>query len=416
DELGQELRALQEVCQRERDITKDLRSMHRLDLDELGLQIQVTMASTESCRKLAADRERRVQEMQVQLVKRREHAQAQPARLRDGTIQRSPDVVSEGGFSELSDVTGGNALDLYITVGRVEERAFLELPQQQGAGALLEVPPEGALVTLVLAEFMHCDVGSTETAAGLRPRYDSLLSFGPFEVGDAQVEHFARGAVRLELQAFSATGTAAYVLGRAILPLAALLDCTPKDANPVVAGTLCFASETDSRVQIAAIHYKARWRKPIIQELQDYTARRGMSPAAAVAATIYGAGAGARACAGLADAAKALLVHVVSVSGLVPSLPGMMPEQLQPYVTYEVSGHKAHFTKTMMGPNCAFEDVSRTIVRVDADFCRWAEAGGMQLLVFDASQPHAGPTEEQLGLLGEARIDVSQLLTSLDCS
>ena len=33
----------------------------------------------------------------------------------------------------------------------------------------------------VIAEFMQFDVGSSETAGGLRPRYDSLLSFGPFE-------------------------------------------------------------------------------------------------------------------------------------------------------------------------------------------------------------------------------------------
>ena len=46
---------------------------------------------------------------------------------------------------------------------------------------LSQVPPATSLVTLVIAEFMHFDVGSSETAQGLRPRYDSLLSFGPFE-------------------------------------------------------------------------------------------------------------------------------------------------------------------------------------------------------------------------------------------
>eukprot|EP00931_Biecheleriopsis_adriatica_P088315 TRINITY_DN6265_c1_g1_i1.p1 TRINITY_DN6265_c1_g1~~TRINITY_DN6265_c1_g1_i1.p1 ORF type:complete len:3472 (+),score=884.51 TRINITY_DN6265_c1_g1_i1:159-10574(+) len=416
DELASELRALQDICQRERDITKDLRKMHQLDLDELSSTIQVTMADTERCKKMAQEREARVKELQLQLVKKKEGSIKQPAAIRAGAITGAPDVVSAGGFSGLSDVEGGkNVLDLYVTVGRIEERAMLEVPQRQGS-ATAAAPAEGDLVTLVLAEFLHCDVGCSETAAGLRPRYDSLLSFGPFEVGDAEVEHFARGAVRLELQAFASSGTSAYVLGRANLPLAALLDCTPQDPNPVVAGTLSFASEADTRIQIATIRYKAHWRTSIMQKLQEYTQRRGMSPTAVVAAAAAAApdaGAGAKAAAGLMDAPKGLMVHIFNVTGLVPPRPGIPPELLQPYVTYEVPGHKTHFTKTGNGANVSFEDANRLVVRVDADFCRWAEgSGGLHFLVFDAAVPTAGETEEQIGLIGEVRVPLSQLLSS----
>ncbi|CAK9111834.1 unnamed protein product, partial [Durusdinium trenchii] len=40
DELASELRALQEISQRERDITKDLRKMHQMDLEEIGSHMQ----------------------------------------------------------------------------------------------------------------------------------------------------------------------------------------------------------------------------------------------------------------------------------------------------------------------------------------------------------------------------------------
>ncbi|CAJ1458233.1 unnamed protein product [Effrenium voratum] len=269
DELAYELRALQKISQRERDITKDLRKLNQMDLEEIGSQMQVTMAEIERFKQLAEDREQRVKELQMRLVKRRDQRLVKPRLLGERA-----DIVSEQGFSDLSEVFGDqNILDLYVTVGQIEERALLELPRQ--GPVLSQVPPPTSLVTLVIAEFMHCDVGSSETAGGLRPRFDSLLSFGPFQVGDAEVEHFAKGALRLELQAFSSGGSAAYVLGRASLPLATLLDCTPQDPNPVVAGTLCFAAEADGRVQIAAVGYKARWRRSIIQAVESYALRRG---------------------------------------------------------------------------------------------------------------------------------------------
>eukprot|EP00434_Breviolum_minutum_P017129 symbB.v1.2.015116.t1/scaffold1119.1/size136827/5 len=543
DELASELRALQDISQRERDITKDLRKMHQMDLEEIGSQMQVTLSEIERFQKLAVDREARVKELQLRLVKRKEQRISR-AGVPGLPVGARADVVSEGGFSNLSDIVDmKNALDFYVTSGQIEERALLELPRQ---GAILsQVPPASSLVTLVLAEFMHYDVGSSETAGGLRPRYDSLLSFGPFEVGDPEVEHFAKGSLRLELQAFSSGGSAAYVLGRASLPLAALLDCCPQDPNPVVAGTLYFASEEDSRVQIAAVRYKARWRRSIIQELESYTIRRGVTPLAVADAevaghqlfniqhpkhsantaamirrlwiglavlgavrlaihmqrsvtstsapwcfanpdsingpfiqlqrlhligldlvhvasttlrepgwqcstmalgrpggqlqgpalcrsllpitrqlywnnvTIHGTPgaklsgdncssctyldlpiggpwpriscdalnphppkdanlqgwgrflycAGRPAAPGLLEAAKGLIVQIFNATCLVPAQQ-MPAEALQPYASYEVPGHKIHFTATGTGANVSFEDISRMVVRVDRDFCR----------------------------------------------
>eukprot|EP00439_Symbiodinium_sp_Y106_P086621 s162_g34.t1 len=312
DELGSELQALQDICQRERTIAKDSlrlsssrvgdrQKLHQMDLEEIHLQMQVRMSDSERLWKIAKEREglamlggllmlalaldpkhqTAVQELQLRLVKRKEQRFAQPR-----MVGARSEIISDGGFSDLSEIADDK-----------NDRALQELPRQ-GEGTW-QIPPENSLCTLVIAEFMHCDVGTSETAVGLKPRYDSLLSFGPFEVGDAEVEHFARAAVRLELQAFSTVGSASYVLGRAALPLAALLDCTPQDRsrdacedpNPVIAGTLSFAYEADTHVQIATVRYKARWRKSIIKPLETYTITRGMSPVAAVAAVAENAGA-----------------------------------------------------------------------------------------------------------------------------
>ncbi|CAL1156363.1 unnamed protein product [Cladocopium goreaui] len=52
------------------------------------------------------------------------------------------------------------------------------------------------------------------------------------------------------------------------------------------------------------------------------------------------------------------------------------------------------------------------VVRVDRDFCRWLEHQGLHVLVFDASAPSAGASEEQIGLIGEVHVPLLQLLSS----
>lgn len=424
DELAQELLALQAICQREKAINKDLRAMHRMDVDELGKTIEVTVADTVRCKRLASDREKRIEELQRELVRRRGLAETQPGLTRREAKagDRAPSVVSDGGFTGLTELEGGrNALDFYVTVGRVEERALLEVPRQYSSGT--EVLQETSMVTMVLTEFMHFDVGCSEEASGLRPRYDSLISFGPFEVSDPVLEHFARGAVRFELQAFAVGSAAAYTLGRASMPLAAMLDCTPQDPNPVVTGTLSFASESDARLQIATVQYKARWRRPILAALGLYATRLGLPSADAIAAAAAGGasagGAVARAHGSLMDRMRTLIVHIRTVSDLRPLRMGAPPENLRPYVCYELPGHKQHFSRTMVGPVCRFEDTGHVVLRVDNEFCRWAErppseGGGMHFVVFDGAAPvqPEQPTEEQIGVLGEVRVPLGTLLTS----
>jgi len=397
--------------------------MHTLDVDELGLQIQVTMEDTDRCKKLALDREKRIQEYRKELVKRQKLAVEQPGRPKPpGTYsERASDVISEAGFSGLTELDGvNNALDIYLTVGRVEERALLELPRRPNGD---EVMDEAALVTMIFVEFLHFDVACSEEASTLKPRYDSLLSFGPFEVSDPVVEHFAKGAVRFELQAFAVGGTAAYTLGRAILPLAVMLDCTPQDRNPVVTGTLSFAAESDSRIQIASIQYKARWRTSLLEALSLYAARLGSTPAAIVEAQTAKVGPGAYAAPGLMGAMRTLIVQIRSVTGLQSFRQGVPPEALRPYVSYEVPGHLEHATEVMAGSMCPFQDTHKMSVRIDDDFCRWVnkhpqEGGGLHFVVFDSNvpagqQPQVGvQSEDMLGVLGEVRIPIGTLLTS----
>jgi len=424
DDLAQEVRAIQDICMRERGITKDLRSIHRMDMDEHALQIQVTMQDTERCKHLASEREKRIEELQKELVRRKRVAAAEQMQVAPTTdYELAADVVSEAGFSECSELeASNNALDIFLMDGRLEERALVEIPRLASGE---EVPLETAIVTMVLVEFMNFDVVCSEEASGLRPHFESLISLGPFEVNDDVVEHFARGAVRFELQAFAVGATAAYTLGRASLPLAVMLDCTPKEPNPVVTGTLSFASETDVRLQIATVQFKARMRKTVLEALALFTTRRG-TPAAITAAAVDGGG-GMRAAAGLMNAVRTLIVQIISVEGLISYRPGVPPQALRPYVCYEgMPGQKQHSTDTMTGPSCRFEDTSSAVLRVDAEFCRWAdkdaaEGGGLHFVVFDSSAPGlpasgpapgTTPAEEQLGVLGEVWVPVGELLKS----
>ncbi|CAL1165432.1 unnamed protein product [Cladocopium goreaui] len=65
-------------------------------------------------------------------------------------------------------------------------------------------------------------------------------------------------------------------------------------------------------------------------------------------------GAGHPAAPGLMEAAKGLIVQIFNATCLVPSQQ-ISPDTLQPYASYEVLGHKTHFTQTGTGANVSFE-------------------------------------------------------------
>lgn len=400
EDLATEVRAVQAIKGREQEIGKDLKSLHNLDVTDLEQRIHVSVADTDRFRRKAQDLQARAQELQKALAKRK---QAEPLAMLSGAVERGPDVVSDAGFSDLSELEGeGNGLDVYLTVGRLEERVLLEMPQQPGQ----DITSEAALTTMVVAEFWMCEALFTENATGMRPRYDSLVSFGPFAVNDTVLDYFSRGVMRFELKCWTAINQTAYTIGRASFPLAALLDCTPNDPNPIVAGTLSFSSTEDDMFPVASLQYKMRWRRPVIQALEAYTRSRGGIVAAPQPASL--------ALGGLMDASKTLLVNIGGVVGLVSNRLGGPPEYIRPYVSYQLPGHREHHTKTMAGATCRFEDSSKMIVRVDKAFCQWVETGGgLHFMVFDAgSDSSTACTEDQLGLLGEVSIQLQPLLAS----
>ncbi|CAE8606726.1 unnamed protein product, partial [Polarella glacialis] len=111
---------------------------------------------------------------------------------------RPDDVVSLGGFSDVSDLEGcENALDVFIGQAEV---AVDVVERLQAAASAASQPPLSLdkIQTVVCVDLRGFDAGYSAVAAGLRPTYDSLVSFGPFGVDDSLLEHLSTGSLGVE--------------------------------------------------------------------------------------------------------------------------------------------------------------------------------------------------------------------------
>eukprot|EP00933_Yihiella_yeosuensis_P065783 TRINITY_DN6975_c0_g1_i2.p1 TRINITY_DN6975_c0_g1~~TRINITY_DN6975_c0_g1_i2.p1 ORF type:complete len:903 (-),score=209.23 TRINITY_DN6975_c0_g1_i2:119-2776(-) len=120
----------------------------------------------------------------------------------------------------------------------------------------------------------------------------------------------------------------------------------------------------------------------------------------------------------LGNAPHTLMVRVQRVSGLPPA-PRQRPDELRPYITYQVPGHGPHFSRSGQGPHPIFDDERTYEVRVDDAFCAWVEsAGGLHFLIFDDASPSGQGQDaaarnkdaHALGLVGEVKVSLKPLL------
>merc|ERR1740117_2882650 len=165
--------------------------------------------------------------------------------------------------------------------------------------------------------------------------------------------------------------------------------------------TVTFCDMADAGIPVARVRLKLRlrysiedliedWRQRVDVHKIDRTHRKHLDQS-------------------LLDSKQTLVVHVKRACGLPPA-PRQRPEQLRPYVFYQLPGQQPHFTRTGTGPHTSLDDICRIPIRVDDTFCKWAEqAGGLHIVVFDdaalaASEKGgsggAAAVDRSLGLLG----------------
>eukprot|EP00929_Paragymnodinium_shiwhaense_P003333 TRINITY_DN10380_c0_g1_i1.p1 TRINITY_DN10380_c0_g1~~TRINITY_DN10380_c0_g1_i1.p1 ORF type:complete len:1890 (+),score=519.41 TRINITY_DN10380_c0_g1_i1:164-5833(+) len=321
-------------------------------------------------------------------------------------LDRFADTASSAGFSDLSDLEGfENSLEVFFGEGSIETGGLEKLPGFIGVEQLRVV---------VCAEMRGFDAGYTAVAAGSRPRFDSLVSFGPFVVDDSTLQHFMDGNLHLELRAALSAGSEQRLLGVAKQPLKALLSYSRGERrNPVVGTTLHFFETADTGIPVARLRLKLRLRYSVEDLLEDFQQRADVHK---IDREHY-----RNVDKNLVDSRQALVVHVRRVCGLPPA-PRQRPEALRPYIYYQLPGQAAHFTRTGSGPHTALDDQGQFTIHVDGEFCKWVEtAGGLHFIVFDDSASSSakapggsssgpGSVERALGMLGEVKVSLRPLL------
>ena len=233
----------------------------------------------------------------------------------DGTLGQD-DVMSLAGFSDVSDLEDcANALDVFIGVGEVDLSAAQRLHEDLNRGEPPSAPPEpptgsapgapsppappapvppvppapsvppapGApqiaplpeeLRTLVCIEFVGFDMGFSAVASGLQPIYDSLVTFGPFNVNDDILEQLAEGMLRVEVHGSLPGSEGQRILGRGQLPMSGLLQYGTQDTrNPVAGGVVAIKDPKDQDILIAKLRLKLRLRYSIEELAEDFKMR-----------------------------------------------------------------------------------------------------------------------------------------------
>lgn len=163
------------------------------------------------------------------------------------------DTLSLAGFSDVSDLEDcANALDVFVGVGEIDLSAGQRLQEElnRWVSEVPIAPPMPSVVeelrSLVSIELIGFDLGFSAVAAGLQPVYDSLVTFGPFNVNDATLDEFARGQLKVEMHGTLPGSEKQHLLGQGVLPMAGLLQYGTQDrAN----------SDHVSRLTVASQHH-----------------------------------------------------------------------------------------------------------------------------------------------------------------
>jgi len=395
EELRKEIEEVRKLVAREEAISHEVKVWQQDELAGKRQEVKQVQQERQKWERLAGQHLNSLKDLQRQLAR---------IDAPQGLLAATGDVdtASSAGFSDLSDMDGAeNSLDVFLAEGEIEPAAILRSNVLSQAGADLR--------TMVCAELKGFDSGYTEVALGASPRYDSLVSFGPFVISDAFLDHLFHGSLGLELRVSSAVDGRDFVLGRGQMPLAALLQSSHLRRNPVICAAAQVFDIEDPAVRVACVRVKMHFRYSIEDEAEDFMHRFMV----AKSDRDYRLSVDAR----LADVPHPLLVQVHKVTGLPPS--GRDPEALRPYVFYQLPRTVPRFTRTSAGPYPIFNDNYTVPVVVDADFCHWVEHGkGLHLIVFDdaASPPPAAGASKQeihgkdLGLVGEVAFSLRPLM------
>jgi len=259
EELRKEVEEACRQVAREEAISKEVKAMQQVELSSKRQEVRQVQMEKQRWERLAAQHLNTLKELQRQLAR---VDAPQGLLAATGTV----DTASSAGFSELSDMDGvENSLDVFLAEAEIEPAAILRSTVLSQAGAHLR--------TLVCVELKGFETGYTEVALGPSPRYDSLVSFGPFVVSDAFLDHLFNGFLGLELRVSSVADGADFVLGRGQMPLAALLQSSHLRRNPVMCAAAQVYDIEDPAVRVACVRVKLHFRYSIEDEAEDFIHR-----------------------------------------------------------------------------------------------------------------------------------------------
>lgn len=362
-------------------------------MEDMQAKIETMRTDKEKWERLAKSRETKMKQME-KTVRKLEIMQEEVGE----------DMVSEAGFSEISDViqdVKDNALDIVINSGKIE----YQILNQHFFPSLPAYLAEQGLMTAVLIDFHDFDTVSSRTASGLEPRYDSIVTHAPFAVNEQVIKSFNTGSIKFSLQAFQLQGNqggqqAPVVIGEATVPLVSLLDCTPMDPQPIISGTLKFQSKKDPNVPIAHLQYKLKLRHSIVDLIHQFmTARNVEEVNLQLSRADFDPV--------LLNQVQQLFVQVFQISGFT-RLPSHILDSGRVFVQYSVFGYEQPVvTKSQRFSNIGsgtarFDEDKRLPVRVSEPFLLWIESGkALHIGVY---------VENTKNKIGECKIPLKPLL------
>mmetsp|Transcript_151757 Transcript_151757/g.486904 ORF Transcript_151757/g.486904 Transcript_151757/m.486904 type:complete len:1103 (+) Transcript_151757:233-3541(+) len=406
DDIREQIHTLQATLERETSEATVERDKQQKELAD----------SRQKSARLLSDRERwnRIVSVDLQAIKDLQRKISKQEMFGPSLGDGGSDNASSAGFSDMSELEGlENALDVVIGEGEVHPTLTqrLEVAASLQPGSIL---PEHVR-TIICIDLSGFDAGYSSVSTGLRPAYDSLVSFGPFIVSDALLRLFLQGSLSIEMRGSLPTDGAHHVVGKGSLTLASLLRPSGNEhrLSPMLASTVTICDPNDPDVSVARVRLKLKMRYPMAELVEDFRRRSGIENLdLRRAAARQRAGVELAApLAGLAafSGSRMLGVRIQRVFGLRSARPNQL---LCPYVFYQIPKHPPYFTRTGRGSECVFDDVGTVKVLIDTEFCEWAaSSGGLHFIVFDDSAD-VGTQDDvgSLGLLGELKVSLRPLL------
>eukprot|EP00439_Symbiodinium_sp_Y106_P044953 s4181_g5.t1 len=269
EDLRRHIFLLREELEREAAISQNLKNLQAQELEEARSKSKTLLRDQEKLARIAAAHLQSIRDLQRRI-----------AGFEDIALpgQRPDDALSVSGFSDVSDLEDcDNALDVFVGIGAMDVSAAQRLQETlQTAATGAPPPPSGMptaeeLRTLVSVEFLGFDIGFSAVAAGLQPVYDSLVTFGPFNVTDDVLEHLSTTKLGVEIHGSLPGTSQQLVLGRGELPMSGLLQYGMQATrNPVAGGVVALQDVSDPDIVVAQLRVKMRMRYSMEELAEDF--------------------------------------------------------------------------------------------------------------------------------------------------